>query len=398
MKFQHLFLRSLLCSTLLCTTLVWTSPSQAGFEWVPPSQLPTTSAPVFSSPAPIMGDNSGPLTPMPDMSSAPPSVSQSYPPRSRPEIETAAIRPLDERDVIDSVELPPVGQMAAPVDLAPAETDRLMDPSFQNSFEQPQQPQQPMQRLSAAQTLPVPDEVMSRHSEIMANRMEQASFSKSVSSANAQDIVQGFGKKIPLAMALPQIVPNQFRIDYDSNVSQGNPISWTGGKHWVDVLNNSLRKARLHAVWSNDTTLRIVKGRGDALTKPIDSMFDNRGMMSASFAPSNTMATDMAQTLQPLTPLPVERSLVVNLNRKSRWQAPSGSSLREAMTRWGQEAGVQIVWKAKKDFPLTSNFSFDGTYDAAVDSILSLYDQDTMRPTAKLYPNVPQGPSVLVIE
>jgi hypothetical protein len=228
--------------------------------------------------------------------------------------------------------------------------------------------------------------------------MEQASLSKSMSRANSQDIVQGFGKKIPLAMALPQIVPNQFRIDYDSNVSQGNPISWNGGKHWVDVLNNSLRKARLHAVWDNDTTLRIVKGRGEALTKPIDSMYGNRGMMSASFAPSTAMATDMAQTLEPLTPLPVERSSIVNLNRKSRWQAPSGSSLREAMTRWGQEAGVQIVWKAQKDFPLTSNFSFDGTYDAAVDSILSLYDQDTMRPTAKLYPNVPQGPSVLVIE
>ncbi len=51
----------------------------------------------------------------------------------------------------------------------------------------------------------------------------------------------GFGRDLPLALALSQIVPSEFSHAYVGGVDPGTVISWEGGKPWNEVLEETLR-------------------------------------------------------------------------------------------------------------------------------------------------------------
>ncbi len=58
----------------------------------------------------------------------------------------------------------------------------------------------------------------------------------------------GFGKDIPLAMVLQQIVPPGFAYAFASGVDAGQRLSWNGGRPWNSVLQDALAPAGLEAV------------------------------------------------------------------------------------------------------------------------------------------------------
>ncbi|NQZ13735.1 MAG: hypothetical protein HRT94_02770 [Alphaproteobacteria bacterium] len=51
----------------------------------------------------------------------------------------------------------------------------------------------------------------------------------------------GFGKEIPLSIALMQIVPEGFETNLSSDDLENKIVSWEGGKPWNQVLNDVLR-------------------------------------------------------------------------------------------------------------------------------------------------------------
>lgn len=51
----------------------------------------------------------------------------------------------------------------------------------------------------------------------------------------------GFGRELPLALALSQVVPSEFTHSYAQGVDSGVSVSWEGGKPWNVVLNEMLR-------------------------------------------------------------------------------------------------------------------------------------------------------------
>ncbi len=55
-----------------------------------------------------------------------------------------------------------------------------------------------------------------------------------------QDAV-GFGKDIPLSIALSQIVPEKFNAKLSNEALADSVVSWEGGKPWNQVLNDILR-------------------------------------------------------------------------------------------------------------------------------------------------------------
>ena len=61
------------------------------------------------------------------------------------------------------------------------------------------------------------------------------------------DVVVGFGKDMPLALALRQIVPPQYSYSFASDVNPGVRVSWTGGKAWKTVLEEMLYAIGLDA-------------------------------------------------------------------------------------------------------------------------------------------------------
>lgn len=53
-------------------------------------------------------------------------------------------------------------------------------------------------------------------------------------------VVESFGKDIPLAMALGQIVPAQYAYSFGAGVNPGVAVSWDGGKPWNEVLQSAI--------------------------------------------------------------------------------------------------------------------------------------------------------------
>lgn len=62
----------------------------------------------------------------------------------------------------------------------------------------------------------------------------------------------GFGKDLPLALALSQVIPPQFTHSYASGVEPGVTVSWQGGKPWNQVLDEMLKPKGLMAIVSGN--------------------------------------------------------------------------------------------------------------------------------------------------
>lgn len=58
----------------------------------------------------------------------------------------------------------------------------------------------------------------------------------------------GFGRDLPLALALSQVVPSGFTHSFAKNIDAGITVSWEGGKPWNQVLNDMLRPKNMTSV------------------------------------------------------------------------------------------------------------------------------------------------------
>jgi hypothetical protein len=88
---------------------------------------------------------------------------------------------------------------------------------------------------------------------------------------------------------------------------------------------------------------------------------------------------------------------VVDLTVKRQWNVRPGTTLRGALEQWSKDADVVLNWSTAYDYPIANAFYFEGTFGEAVDAILSSYGSEHPAPKGRLYPNLPDGPSVLMI-
>jgi len=57
----------------------------------------------------------------------------------------------------------------------------------------------------------------------------------------------GFGRDLPLGLALSQVIPSEYSHSFVESVDAGITVSWEGGKPWNQVLENMLRPQNLTA-------------------------------------------------------------------------------------------------------------------------------------------------------
>jgi hypothetical protein len=60
-------------------------------------------------------------------------------------------------------------------------------------------------------------------------------------------IAEGFGKQVPLVMALREIAPPSYQLGYGTGISLGTMVDWNGGKPWRDVMKSVLSPLGLKA-------------------------------------------------------------------------------------------------------------------------------------------------------
>lgn len=67
----------------------------------------------------------------------------------------------------------------------------------------------------------------------------------------------GFGRDLPLALALSQVIPPEYALSFETGVNAGANVSWEGGKPWNQVLQEMLTPLGLHAdVYSGKVYIR----------------------------------------------------------------------------------------------------------------------------------------------
>jgi hypothetical protein len=71
----------------------------------------------------------------------------------------------------------------------------------------------------------------------------------------------GFGRELPLALALSQVVPPQYSYAFGEDVNVGSTVSWQGGKPWNEVLEEMLATQGMRAVISGNQVTILNKGR-----------------------------------------------------------------------------------------------------------------------------------------
>jgi len=58
----------------------------------------------------------------------------------------------------------------------------------------------------------------------------------------------GFGRDLPLALALSQVVPPGYAVDFATDIDAAASVSWEGGKPWDAVLREMVAPLGLQAV------------------------------------------------------------------------------------------------------------------------------------------------------
>ncbi|MBU0859659.1 MAG: toxin co-regulated pilus biosynthesis Q family protein [Alphaproteobacteria bacterium] len=82
----------------------------------------------------------------------------------------------------------------------------------------------------------------------------KAGYQSPVAEAPSQyPLAVGFGRDIPLAIALQQIVPAGYTFAFGDGANPGQRVSWDGGKPWNEVLQNAVMHHDMNVVVKGNT-------------------------------------------------------------------------------------------------------------------------------------------------
>lgn len=207
-------------------------------------------------------------------------------------------------------------------------------------------------------------------------------------------VIEGFGKDIPLVMALRDIVPAGYAFSFGAANIAGQKISWEGGKPWSEVLADSLSAVGL--AYSLQGNVLMITSREMVVDAPSVSV----PIAADQSVPYQTL--DVARPSVEPNYLPQSAETpsprgIVSMEASRKWEARPGKTLRETLDQWCKESNVVLKWMTAYDYPINNAFYFNGTYGEAVDSLLSSYGGESPAPRGRLYPNLPDGPSVLMV-
>ena len=96
--------------------------------------------------------------------------------------------------------------------------------------------------------------------------------------------------------------------------------------------------------------------------------------------------------------VPVDAQKVFDPLEVNYWKAEKGADLRQTLSEWGGKAGVELFWDVDQSYELSDAVAMRGTFAEAIKQVLTTYDgMAEARPLGRLYPNLPDGSSILVI-
>ncbi len=230
-------------------------------------------------------------------------------------------------------------------------------------------------------------------------------------------VVKGFADRVPLSVALRQVLPPEIGFSVAQDVSLGTPVSWRGGAPWRQVLKDMLSPSGLTMREQGQMVhvVHMTEGQDSALSldKPLPPVSGNGKPLSLLPSLSAVAPKSAGSSPAPLASSSgflsapnalasgVERSPVVADSSAAglgAWQANSGDMLKKTLETWGRNANVEVSWQAEYDYPVQASVSFSGDFEGAVRNLLSGFQEAKPQPVGYLYNNQSAGQTVLVIQ
>ena len=276
-------MRITLFTTVSLLALLAMTPAQAGFQFVPTTPTPTANAataPNASSQAdktPVIANPTVSSEILPVDNGAPMQLGAKAIPL------TPVVKKSDALAEDDAT--PSAMPTPAPVVAMPAPKKDNSDVLWDSGIRSPMKP--------VEEPKPV----------ILSSDIKPADIKSEVAQSDLNDgpAIQGFGRKVPLALALQQIVPPNYRYSFDYGVDAGQRVSWTGGKPWkavvtdlaqsngmnVDIVNNVI-------AFHHRSPMEVVSAQSS-----VDLSKDTVQGMTLKPVPNDHVSTDMT-VLPPL--------------------------------------------------------------------------------------------------
>ncbi len=137
----------------------------------------------------------------------------------------------------------------------------------------------------------------------------------------------------------------------------------------------------------------VVAVKETVVNEPVPLTLDNMDPSSPASA-----VPPPAAVAKPMRMEPGVKKSVLDPYAVQSWQAEKGASLKDVLDQWSKIAGVEVQWSSAEDYKLPESIHLDGSYTEAITRVLTSYGEGTKRPLGQLHPNLPDGPSVLIIK
>lgn len=217
---------------------------------------------------------------------------------------------------------------------------------------------------------------------------------------SGNDVVLGFAKSVPLAVAVRQILPNGYAFSIDQDVDMGTLVSFQGGRAWRETMRDMLSTAGM-TMRENGQMVEIGYQHGIAaaapppppMPPPISDgskyLVPPGGELPVLPMPGAGMSgPDMSMMGGMAAPVPVAEP----------WVAERGGKLRKILETWCARANVEFNWLSEYDYPIEASVTFNGSFENAVRSLLVGFEGAHPQPIAELHTNPNLGHTVLIVQ
>lgn len=208
---------------------------------------------------------------------------------------------------------------------------------------------------------------------------------------SAQDLVDGFGRDIPLSFAVEQIVPPRYSVSFGPGVDVERRVSWKGGANWSTVLDDMLGEHGLSSDVSGTEKLRITANpsarapmssglnladyKKPSLGPRPGSYADDlrgprSGLMIAGMEPEEKVL-DVAPYVAPKSIAATDispNSVVIGVEKDEVeqvgevWLVYANTTLEDTLMDWADRAGWTVLWNSEYSYPIQANAQFHGDF------------------------------------
>lgn len=225
--------------------------------------------------------------------------------------------------------------------------------------------------------------------------------------------VRGFANKVPLSVALRQVLPPEVGYSLAQDVSLGTVVSWKGDAPWREVMKNMLSPAGLSFKEQGGlVSITRAEGTGALVPNtfpPVPPQPSASGSspsivsapapvslgkpMSLGPQPSLAPATTLVAPTALVAPEPVRSDVTVD-----SWSGNKGDTLQATLEAWCKRANIELSWQAEYDYPMQASVSLSGSFEEAVRGLLAGFQDASPQPVGFLHNNQTAGQTVLVIQ